>query len=230
MLFGGEDDIHWYRREFAGHVIHLMRHPIAVAQSREEFPRLDSYLVPPYSQNFSKAQLRHAKHLIDSGDPFDARILDWCLQNAVPLRHASEDSLVLTYEQLVLQPEVVTRLLVDKYALPHPEAMLRHIYKASRSTGKSNVTSQNVLRDEGEIRRRREWLIDKWRERASADQLKRAFETLDAFGIRVYESGSPFPRPVTSWAQRPELLNQLTSISSGAIGLSLANPFSDTDA
>jgi hypothetical protein len=193
MLFGGEDDIHWFWREFDGYVIHLLRHPIAVAQSRERLPRLHSFLRPPFSSNFSALQLDHAQGILHSSDTFQMRILDWCLQNAVPLRHATSTSLLVTYEQLVLQPEVVIHRLASQFNLPHEEAMLRHVYRASRSTGKSNARSQNVLRDENQIRRQREWLVDKWRERSSPAQLDRAFETLHIFGMDVYSRDRSLP-------------------------------------
>ena len=64
--------------------------------------------------------------------------------------------------------------------------MLKYSIWLPAPTGKSNVSSQSVLRDEREIRRRREWLIDKWSERVSADELYCAFESLEVFGMRTY--------------------------------------------
>lgn len=198
MLFGGEDDIHWYRREFGGCIVHLLRHPIAVAQSREQLPRMDSYLARPYSDNFSSEQIRHAREIIGIRDAFLMRIVDWCLQNAVLLRQASEATVVLAYEQLVLQPEQVIAHLAGKLSLPDPERMLQRVYRASRSTSKSSFNSQNVLRDDAEIRRQRTWLVDKWRERVSADQERLAFEILAAFDIDFYSAGQSLPtRPLS---------------------------------
>ena len=193
MLFGGEDDIHWYRSEFRGCIVHLLRHPIAVAQSREKLPRLDSYLTRPYSDNFSSEQLRQAREIVNTGDSFLMRIVDWCLQNSVLLRHANEETVVLAYEQLVLQPEQVTARLAVKLSLPDPERMLQRVYRASRSTSKSNLNSQSVLRDDTEIRRQRLWLVDKWRDQVSADQERLAFEILSTFGINVYTTGQSLP-------------------------------------
>ena len=125
--------------------------------------------------------------------PFMMRIVDWCLQNSVLLRQANESTVVLAYEQLVLEPELVIAHLVGKFALSDPEKMLRRVYRASRSTSKSNLTSRRVLRDDVEIRRQRAWLVDKWQERVSKDQERLAFETLATFGIRIYAAGQSLP-------------------------------------
>ena len=186
ILFAGENDVNWFHSEFSSHIILLLRHPIPVALSRETLPRLRSFLATPYSDNFSSVQLRYAHDVIRAGDKLQIGVLDWCLKNAVPLRHAERHWTVLSYEQMVLQPDTVVSYLASRYSLPRPERMSQRVFTASRSTGLSNVASQDVLRDDEGIRQKRTWLTDKWRDRLSPGQERSAFETLEAFGIRFY--------------------------------------------
>lgn len=194
MLFGGEDCIQCYCNQLNGMAVHIVRHPIPVALSREQLPRLASYLALPYASHFSNEQLRVARHIIDSGDAFQTRIVDWCLQNAVLLKQHDHTAVMLTYEQLVLQPEIVIAHLARKLSLPDPNRMLMQVYKASRSTGKSHARSQSVLRDSDEIRQRRSWLVEKWRDAVSKDQEERTLEILLTFGIDMYLPTQSLPR------------------------------------
>lgn len=193
ILFAGEDDVDWFRREFGGHIVFLLRHPIPVAQSREEFPRLESFMEPPFCENFTPGQLAAAREVLSVGNRFEIAVLDWCFQNAVPLRHVRPEWTVLSYEQLVLDPEVVIRHLASRLQLGAPDRMVARLYKASGSTGKSSRISQEILRDPDAMRRNRWWLVDKWQERTSPEQVEAAFRLLSTFGISYYQRQDSLP-------------------------------------
>lgn len=193
ILFAGEDDFDWFRLRFGGNVIFLLRHPIPVSLSRQEFPRLGSFLSPPYAEHFSEEQLRHADSVIRSGDKFRIAVLDWCLQNAVPLGRSNPHWLVVSYEQIVMQPEVVIDHLTKTFDLPRPDRMLEQVYIASRSTGMSSQESQTVLLSDVELRKKRSWLIERWREKITPEMEHQAFYTISLFGIEYYELGRALP-------------------------------------
>ena len=193
ILFAGEDDLDWFRRELGGHLVFLLRHPIPVAQSREEFPRLDSFMEPPFSENFTPGQLAAAREVRSAGNRFEIAVLDWCFQNALPLRQVRPEWTVLSYEQLVLDPEGVIGHLAARLRLGAPDRMLARLYKASGSTGKSSRRSQEILRDPDAMRRNRRWLVDKWREHASPEQVEAAFRLLSTFGISYYQRHDSLP-------------------------------------
>ncbi len=152
ILFAGEDRINWARDQFNGHIILLLRHPIPVSLSRRKLPRLRSFLTPPYSDNFSRQQLDDAQSVLDEGEYLQTAVLDWCLQNAIRLRSVEPNWTVLSYEQLVLQPELVVRQLADTLSLPALEKMLNRIFVASGSSGKSTEESRRVLLDPDQMR------------------------------------------------------------------------------
>lgn len=193
ILFLGEDDMDWYRLAFDAELLFLLRHPIPVALSREELPRLNSFLVEPYASHFSREQLEFARTIVAGGDAFEKAILDWCLQNAVPLRQRHDEWLLVSYEQLVIEPEVVISHLARRLGLPHPHKMQAQVLKASNSTGKSNAGTQSMLRDPQKLRGNRRWLIERWREKITETQERRAFDILQRFEIDFYERGSFMP-------------------------------------
>ena len=193
ILFAGEDDIDWFRTQFDAKIVFLVRHPIPVSLSREQLPRLESFLVPPYCRQFSGAQLSRAKEIIGASDHFQKAVLDWCLQNAIPLRQARSEWVVVSYEQLVVEPEVVIPYLAKALNLRQPDLMTKRLLKASRSTGKSSGESQALLADTAQRRAERHRLVERWREMVSLGQEAAAMEILRTFGIDMYESGRSMP-------------------------------------
>ncbi len=193
ILFACEDDIDWFAGRLDAHVIVLLRHPIPVALSREECPRLQSFLVPPFSEHFSAEQLAFARHLIATGSSFEVAVLDWCLQNVLPLRQRKAGWLVLGYEQLVVDPQSVIDVLAARLDLHDKPAMVQAVFRASNSTTKSGADSRNVLRDPAKLRENREWLIQRWKKQVSPEQEDAAYGILERFGIDFYERGSSIP-------------------------------------
>jgi len=193
ILFACEDDIDWFARRLDVCVVMLLRHPIPVALSREEFPRLQSLLVPPFSDFFSAEQIDFARHIARNGSKFEIAVLDWCLQNALPLRQRKDDWLVLGYEQLVVDPQSVIDVLAARLDLHDPDAMARAVFRASNSTAKSGADSRSVLQDPERLRENRQWLIERWKKKVSAQQEEAAYGMLERFGIDFYERGSFMP-------------------------------------
>jgi hypothetical protein len=194
ILFVGEGYFDWFSEMFNGEVIYLLRHPIPVSQSRESLPRLASFRHSPYSRHFSAQQLAIADQVIARGDAYEQAVLDWCFQNAVPLRQMKPEWLTLSYEQMVLEPEKVIGEMVRRYGFEQPEQMYSRVHKASNSTAKSNGESQAVLMDPQKIQENRRWLVEKWAKKATQDQIDKTFYLLDVFGIDFYEKGSFLPK------------------------------------
>jgi hypothetical protein len=193
ILFAGEDDIEGFRRALDGEVLLLLRHPVPVSLSRRTLPRLHSFLHSPYAEYFTPEQRRIGREVMDTGDAFRKAVLDWTLQNAVPLRHRRPEWLVLSYEQLVLEPQVVLSVLTDRFGFPAPGRMQQRLWKASGSTGKSAPASRAVLEEPQRAERARGWLVGKWRDVVTPAQEAAAFDLLDAFGVHFYERGRLLP-------------------------------------
>jgi hypothetical protein len=137
--------------------------------------------------------------VIDSGTDMERAILDWCLQNSVALRRAGEDWTIVSYEQLVLDPEPVIETLSKRLALPEPKRMLEHLSRPSYSTKWSDDKTKKVLEershvdDEGSDQKLNTWLVEKWREKVEPNEERRWMEILDVFELDLYKHGSALP-------------------------------------
>lgn len=191
IVHGGEERIGWFRDTFNGRIVYLLRHPIAVSLSRKQSPRLDAYRRSKYRRYFTSDELRLADRIIERGTKIERGVLSWCFEHAVPLRQRSTDWIVLTYEQLVLEPEPVVDLLVTTLELPDRERMVRALPRASNVKGKSDAATQALLEHEDEASRRK--LVTKWRSHVGTREESKCMELLEAFGIHAYRAGDDLP-------------------------------------
>jgi hypothetical protein len=192
LLHCGEDRISWFRDTFNGRVVLLLRHPIPVTLSREVYPRLEAFLASDYKRHFTDDQLAYARRVADSGSKLERGVLDWCLQNAVPLAQVEPDWIVVTYEQLLLDPGPAIERFARELDLPDPDTMRRGLNTPSRTVNKSDRETARVLR-EPDSTRRTMWLLEKWRAKVSGDEEARAMAILHRFGIDAYAEGEVLP-------------------------------------
>ena len=83
------------------------------------------------------------------GTDLDRGVLSWCLQNAVALQEAAPDWAVVSYEQLVVDPDPVIRELTDKLALSDPERMRRRLGVPSVNVQFKSTEETRRLLNEG---------------------------------------------------------------------------------
>lgn len=191
VIHGCEDRINQFRDTFNGRIVYLIRHPIAVSLSREELPTLPCLIYGDYQQHFTREQMAYAQRIDERGSKLERGVLSWCLQTAVPLRMASPDWAIVSYEQLVVDPYPVIEYIVDKLQLPDAERMMSQLSVPSNSTRKSDGATQQAL-DRGAIDRRN-WLIEKWRDAVSLEEERRLMDILERFEIDVYRFGDVRP-------------------------------------
>jgi hypothetical protein len=195
ILFAGEDDFGWFAREFGGQILLLLRHPIPVSLSREELPRLHSFLTGPFATRFTEQQRAVARSVIESANHFEMAVLDWCLQNAVPLLGVDPKWTIISYEQMVLDPDTAITHLAQRLSLPDPARMLKRLGRASASTVKSSAESRRLLQHQRAAPEAGPALIGRWRGRVTPQQEARAFDIVEAFEIDYYLRGSLTPNP-----------------------------------
>ena len=194
IINGGEEHINWLTESFNGRVLYLIRHPIPVALSREYSPKLDTMLDTEFSQFFTESQVGVAKKIINGEDQFARGVLDWCLRNSVALRSRTDKWVVLTYEQLVINPEPAISHIAERFELPEPDRILKRLAVPSRSTKSSNPGTQEILRDKRDVTGK-QWLVEKWKNKVSEDELATASELLDAFGLsEIYSVSEALPK------------------------------------
>lgn len=191
-IHGLADRIAWFGSTFDARIVYLLRHPIAVAISSERFPLLGAFLETSYREHFSGEQLILADRIASLGSHLEQGVLSWCLQNAVPLRASTDDWAVVTYEQMVVEPEPVITELARTLSLPAPDRMRAALTVPSVNVKiKSSEETQHLLYETAA--ERRPDLVDKWRRRVDASDEARAMEIVEVFGIDTYTAGDVFP-------------------------------------
>lgn len=171
----------------------MMRHPIPVSLSRKVLPRLLTFLNSDYKRHFSETQIQYAQNIAETGTKLEKGVLSWCLQNAVPLQQATKDWIIVSYEQLVLNPEPVIDLIAREMDLPFPQKMIDRLRVPSETTWQSDHKTKEVLNGILD-KSKNKYLIERWKSKISDEEEKSLMSILDVFNINAYSAGSPLPK------------------------------------
>ncbi|MEO1391071.1 MAG: hypothetical protein AAFV85_27370, partial [Cyanobacteria bacterium J06634_6] len=119
-----------------------------------------------------------------TGDFFDNHIFSWCIQNYVPLQQFSDNELhIVFYEDCCVNPEIEIERLFDYLKKKPEKKILEEMKTASRVSRKdSAILTGNSL-------------IDGWKNNLRTEQVDRALEILNLFGLDQVYSEKPMPRP-----------------------------------
>lgn len=193
VIHGAEGMIPWFAETFNAQVVILIRHPIATALSHVLLPRPQYFLQqPPLRRLLSEAEVAFTKRIISEGDRFERSVLNWALQIVGLLRPGvAPDWAVVSYEDLTVHPRQSFDYLQAKLCL-QPIANIEALAaRPSRTTYKITMTGEFLCAasSSGD----RSFLIRRWTERVSAQQVKRCFEICGQFGLELYEDGNLFP-------------------------------------
>lgn len=192
IIHGGVDRISWFRDTFNGRILYCLRHPIAVSLSRQELPFLPHFLESRYAQFFSSEQVEVAEKVIRTGSHLEQGVLAWCLHNSVPLRDATDDWTVVTYEQAVIDPTAVIDCLCERLELPDPKRIYHQLHVPSQVSVKSDEETRDLLGQGGDGNNRQA-LVCKWRQKVSAPEVQSAMSLLKVFDIDAYSADSFMP-------------------------------------
>jgi len=184
LIHGAEDQVEWLTGELNAEVLVLLRHPIAVALSRKQLPRLTAFVRSDYRRHFGSRELALAERVVEDGTPLEKGVLSWCFQASVPLRAQSSNASVLTYEQLVLEPEVVVPWLARRIDAPCPARMHAQVNIPSVTVDQSFEGSRKAVED-----RAWDYMVGRWRESVDTKQEARAMAILEGFGLDAYRPG-----------------------------------------
>lgn len=195
IIHGCQDNINSLKEKLNGRIIFLLRHPLAVSISRKELPCLNAFLNSDYARHFTASQRTFAHEIVHTGSRLEQGVLTWCLENAVPMKEQTDDWLVVTYEQTVLEPEVVIHHMADRLLLPKPLEMNRKIAVPSQSTTKSTEGTQDLLRNADSASTKRA-LLGKWRQQITSNDACKAMDILQRFELdSIYSWDSDVPDP-----------------------------------
>ncbi len=188
--------IDWIDQQFDVHTVVLTRHPIAQAISVANNRWLTTGKGLLKNAKFVEQWLTNEQEamcwdLHRHGTDLQRRVVDWVLENLVPLVLLPDrpNWLYVSYEDLIVHTEAVVGYLSENLQLTDREAMTAQMARPSRS----------VLRTSGA--RQREWinsrqpdrLVDGWQAKTSVDERQACFRILQQFGIDIYRPDSSLP-------------------------------------
>lgn len=181
----------WFARRYDADIVYFTRHPLAVAESivRMGWARIaDAYLDNPWFREtyLGDGRERLARDILARGSPYQIFVLEWCLKNAHMLRVWREvGAMLVTYEALLTRAGEVIDRLAARLNLPAPERMARDLAWPSRTAAS---TTRDLIARAGPRA-----LTARWRERVPQEEIARAQEILDAFGVTLYRADSVDP-------------------------------------
>ena len=183
-------------RECGARAVYLVRHPIANSISRHQLPRLPVFLQSAHYAGLigDEEKLGEIRSLGSSGSYFQKAIVSWCFENIDALRFKAFDGLLVTYEELVLNPERACDLLLSYFEFSDREAMLGAFERPAENIGMSNRNTIDVMQS-SESHVRRYGLVTKWRNQVSDIEISQAAAIMRLFGIDAYEAEDIVAKP-----------------------------------
>jgi sulfotransferase family protein len=181
----------WLHGHFPGMpIVLLLRHPMAVASSRVYFKwndDLDDFLL---QDQLMADHLEPYRDVIKAvRDPFDKHILQWCVENSVPLRQFARGEIHLAfYENFSADPRAEIGRLFDYLKKPVIDGVFDRIGKPSSQTWRKPGQPKPVKSDP-----------DAWRRHVPMDRQLAALEILKRFGLDAIYSTEPFPNVTAAY-------------------------------
>ena len=163
-------------------IVLLFRHPMAVAASRLHHQWNNDVADFLRQKSLMADFLEPFRDLMASvEDPFAIHVLQWCIENYVPLRQFRRGEIHLAfYESFSADPEAEISRLFAYLRRPVTDRVFERLERPS---------SMTWMRPGDEKPKRRE--IDAWRPWVSADRVQKALEILRRFALdRVYDDAS----------------------------------------
>ncbi len=160
------------------------------------------------------------------GTELEGRIVDWALENLVPLALLRDrpEWLFVSYEDLIVHTPAVIDYLAAELQLEDRQAMARQVARPSRSVkGASSLERQQLINERNQDR-----LVDWWRAKISADELAGLFSNTRPVWHRLVSSGRQSAGPPTRWPRgiRVSVSSHMlgTYRRTGACGMTVDNP------
>ena len=188
--------IDWIDQKFDVNTVVLTRHPIAQVLSVANNQWLTTGKGLLKNADFVEQWLTDELEtmcwdLYRRGTELEGRIVDWALENLVPLALLRDrpDWLFVSYEDLVVHTPAVIDQLAEELQLDDRRAMTRQAVRPSRSVrGASSLEKQQLISQRNQDR-----LVDWWRAKITDDELLACFRILDRFGIDLYRPDANLP-------------------------------------
>lgn len=172
-------------------LVFLMRHPIPVALSilhKGWDHSLITYLLNEYFVNACVTQKQKAfsMDVLRDGSDLEKYVLEWCLENLVPLRLIDEGKIpVYFFEDIVTQPEMTSRKICDDLHLEEPNEMVKIISNPRRTATPNSSREILTMGPESRVRA--------WESQIGDGELEKVQRILDCFDVKHYSAYNPYP-------------------------------------
>lgn len=177
----------WLKSQFPEMpLVLLLRHPCAVAYSQMKLgwrPDLDAFF---YQKELMEDHLEPFRDALKgAGSDFERHVMAWCIENYVPLRQLRRgEAHVAFYEDFCERPEEEVK------------GLFSFLGKKVDGSVFEKMKRPSLLSREGSAVVSGEQLVGGWRSHLTEEQIRRASEILDLFGLSgVYSAGDPKPDP-----------------------------------
>lgn len=187
--------IKWFAREFDYEVIYLVRHPLAQVISaiqRGHTPAGRQFLDNSwFVENYLGPDLReYGMRILDNGSKREKFVLEWCLDNIIPLEEMknTDEFLTVTYEELVLETEKFIDWFSSAYDLEAKDEMMEKVTSPSKTSDSSNSETREKIQSGDNM-----YLVKKWQSEYSKEEIKELFEIVEKFGISAYRADRLLP-------------------------------------
>jgi len=174
----------WLDVHFPGMpIVLLLRHPLAVAASRLRHRWSNDLADFLTQQTLMSDHLERHRHLLETvHDPFEQHVLQWCIENWIPLRQFKRGEIHLAfYEHFSVDPRDEIGRLFAFLGKPFPEKILERVERPSRMAWEA----KGVVSALGDP--------DAWRPYVSPDEISRSLDILAQFGFDSVYSASSLP-------------------------------------
>lgn len=183
--------LRWLYCNFDGlATIFLLRHPCAVASSKVKFGwkrSLDTYLrqaelkndfLYPFYSEIKSSEQRYK----NTGDSFENHIFSWCIENYVPLKQFKAGEIcIIFYENTCAQPEIEVRKIFSYLNKNYDAKILENIKSPSQMSRKDS----SIITGDS--------LVSGWKRHLTDQEIERAIEILNMFGLDKLYSSSVMP-------------------------------------
>lgn len=188
--------IDWIDQQFDVNTVVLTRHPIAQVLSVANNRWLTTGKGLLKNAGFVEQWLTNELEamcwdLYRRGTELEGRIVDWALENLVPLKLLPDrpDWSFVSYEDLIAHTSAIIAYFSEELRLEDRQAMARQVARPSRSVRSArSLELQQSINEQNQDR-----LVDWWRTKISPDDLLASFRILERFGIDLYRPDASLP-------------------------------------
>ena len=185
--------IHWFENAFQNNIqiVYMTRHPIPTSLSiiKRKWPvTTEAYLKNGWfvDTHLTNKMVSFAENVVRSGSDLENHVLNWCLENLIPLKGWQNSNWVtISYEKLLADPYHSVHRLCNKLNLQEPEKMLETLHIPTRTAVEES--KQRIIADGAQTR------LDAWQNHISSKDIQQINMVLETLEVDLYQAQKSLP-------------------------------------